>query len=74
MFLGKGRDDDGGYACSRSPAVAFGWGNVIPKAAVFVVGNNDGGFFPNWALFDFDQDFIQVLVAGQDIGIAWVFI
>src|SRR5262245_54296780 len=67
---GEGRDDDGGDAGGRSPAVAGGRRHVVPEAAVLVVGYDDRRALPGGARLDAAHDVGDVPVARQDRGVA----
>src|SRR6266545_5877563 len=55
-------------------AVARGRGDVIPKPAILVVGDNDRGIGPGRALLDGLDQIGHVLLAARQVGIAGVFV
>jgi hypothetical protein len=47
---------------------------VIPKAAIFIVGDDDRRVAPDWALHDAADQRDHVILTGQEIGRAGVLV
>src|SRR5207249_2028233 len=70
--LGERRNDDCRDACAWAPAITCGRRNVVPEAAIFVVGHDDNHILPLRAPAQALEQLGNVSVAAHQIGIAWV--
>src|SRR5208337_794476 len=74
-LLGHGRDHDGRDAGAVTPAgVGVGRSDMVPAAAVLVVGDDDRGVRPVGAALDGMHDVGDVLLARQQVGVAGVLV
>src|SRR5262249_22172987 len=71
----EGRDDDGGNADANSPTVrTHRRDDVGPTAAVLVLRHDDDAGFPDLAVLHGLDQVGDVLLAGDDIGVARVLV
>ena len=68
------RYDNRGDPVTRAPAITLRRCHVIPEAAIFVIGDDDEHVLPLRALLQVRNHIRDVLIAGEDIGIAGVLV
>src|SRR5689334_3092092 len=66
------RDDDRGDPGAGTPAVALGRRDMVPEAAVFIVGHDDSHPAPLRTATEMIQQIGNVQVAAHDVGVARV--